>query len=253
MLGGNEMTKVNKIIAILMSIAILFSTVCGMTIETFAASKPSETSISSLTAKNNGFTVKWKKKSGTGYQIQYSTSSKFKSAKTVKISKASTTSKTVSNLSAKKKYYVRVRVYKKSGKKTVYSKWSKTKKVTTKTAASTTGISVTKCETKPNGFKLTWKPVSNDSNYYRNHNVKYQIQYSTSNKFSNASIKTLKCSEYVYYSSYNVTSNDKGKVLTTATYYVRMRAVIDGKAKSWSKTQKVDVVNYMLDLENYAS
>ncbi|MGN0521330.1 MAG: leucine-rich repeat domain-containing protein, partial [Eubacterium sp.] len=50
--------------------------------------KPKSTSISSVTAKSKGFTVKWKKQSSqtTGYEIQYSTSSKFTNAKTVTVS-----------------------------------------------------------------------------------------------------------------------------------------------------------------------
>ncbi|MDE6413107.1 MAG: fibronectin type III domain-containing protein, partial [Eubacterium sp.] len=76
--------------------------------------KPKATSLSSVTAKSKGFTAKWKKLTTqtTGYQIQYSTSSKFSSAKTVTVSKNKTTSKSVSKLKAKKKYYVRVRTYK---------------------------------------------------------------------------------------------------------------------------------------------
>ena len=88
-----------------------------------------------MSAKDNGFTVKWKKKTKiTGYQIQYSTSSKFnkKSTKTVKIKKAKTTSKKINDLKSSKKYYVRVRTYKNSKKKTYYSSWSKKKNVTTK-------------------------------------------------------------------------------------------------------------------------
>ncbi|MGN0523881.1 MAG: leucine-rich repeat protein [Eubacterium sp.] len=100
--------------------------------------KPKTTSISSLTAGSKKFTVKWKKQATqtTGYQIQYSTSSKFTNAKTVTISKNGTTSKTISKLSGKKKYYVRVRTYKVvkiNGKATkIYSGWSKAKYVTTK-------------------------------------------------------------------------------------------------------------------------
>lgn len=100
--------------------------------------KPKSTSISKLTSKKKGFTVKWKKQATqtSGYQIQYSTSSKFKSAKTVTVGKNKTTSKTVSKLKAKKKYYVRVRTYKTvkiNGKSTkIYSAWSKAKTVTTK-------------------------------------------------------------------------------------------------------------------------
>ena len=99
---------------------------------------PKGTSVSKVTAAKKGFKVTWKKQATqtTGYQVQYSTSSKFKSAKTVTVSKNKTTSKSVSKLSAKKKYYVRVRTYKtvKIGGKSVklYSGWSKAKSVTTK-------------------------------------------------------------------------------------------------------------------------
>ena len=99
---------------------------------------PKGTSVSKVTAAKKGFKVTWKKQATqtTGYQVQYSTSSKFKKAKTVTVSKNKTTSKSVSKLSAKKKYYVRVRTYKtvKIGGKSVklYSGWSKAKSVTTK-------------------------------------------------------------------------------------------------------------------------
>ena len=99
---------------------------------------PKGTSVSKVTAAKKGFKVTWKKQATqtTGYQVQYGTSSKFKKAKTVTISKNKTTSKSVGKLSAKKKYYVRVRTYKtvKIGGKSVklYSGWSKAKSVTTK-------------------------------------------------------------------------------------------------------------------------
>lgn len=125
-----------KILSITLSLLIVITSISFVTIA-FAASKLPATSITSLSAKDNGFTVKWKKKTKiTGYQIQYSTSSKFskKSTKTVKIKKAKTTSKKISNLKSSKKYYVRVRTYKNSKKKTDYSAWSKKKSITTKQA-----------------------------------------------------------------------------------------------------------------------
>jgi hypothetical protein len=96
---------------------------------------PKGTSISSLTAKSKGFTVKWSKQATqtTGYQIQYSTDKNFKkNNKTVTVSKNSTVSKTISKLSAKKKYYVRIRTYKTVSKTNYYSAWSSVKSVTTK-------------------------------------------------------------------------------------------------------------------------
>ena len=100
---------------------------------------PKGTSVSKVTAAKKGFKVIWKKQTTqtTGYEVQYSTASNFKKGnKTVTVSKNKTTSKSVSKLSAKKKYYVRVRTYKtvKIGGKSVklYSGWSKAKSVTTK-------------------------------------------------------------------------------------------------------------------------
>ena len=100
--------------------------------------KPKATSISSLKAGSKRFTVKWKKQATqtTGYQVQYSASSKFSKAKTVTVGKNTTVSKKISKLSGKKKYYVRVRTYKTvkiNGKSIrIYSGWSKAKTVTTK-------------------------------------------------------------------------------------------------------------------------
>lgn len=97
--------------------------------------KPKGTSISSLKAGKKAFTVKWKKQATqtTGYEIQYSTDKNFKkNNKTVAVSKTGTTSKTVSKLSAKKKYYVRIRTYKTVSGKKYYSSWSAKKTVTTK-------------------------------------------------------------------------------------------------------------------------
>lgn len=100
--------------------------------------RPASISLTSLkSSKAKTFTAKWDKQtSATGYQIQYSTSSKFSSYKTVKVSKNSSTSKTVSSLKSGKKYYVRIRTYKTvkiNGKsKTVYSSWSKAKSITIK-------------------------------------------------------------------------------------------------------------------------
>lgn len=93
-----------------------------------------------LFAKSKGIVVKWKKQTTqtTGYQIQYSTGSKFteKSTKTITISKNKTTSKKISGLKANKKYYIRIRTYKtvkvNGNSVKVYSDWSKEKSIGTK-------------------------------------------------------------------------------------------------------------------------
>lgn len=93
-----------------------------------------------LTAKSNGFQVKWKKqtKDISGYVLQYSTNKKFtgKSTKRIFVNKKKTSSKTISKLKPGEKYFVRICTYKtmkNSGKtEKIYSEWSKTKAVTIK-------------------------------------------------------------------------------------------------------------------------
>lgn len=87
--------------------------------------------ISKFTAGKKNLTVKYKKVSGaSGYQIQYSTNSKFKKGN--KSTNTTKLSKTIKSLKAKKKYYVRVRTYRTVNGKKIYSNWSKTKNITTK-------------------------------------------------------------------------------------------------------------------------
>ena len=86
------------------------------------------------TLKNSAskkMTVSWGKNAkANGYQIQYSTSSKFKSGnKTANITKAGTVSKVIGSLAKGKTYYVRIRTYKTVGKTKYWSSWSAAKKV----------------------------------------------------------------------------------------------------------------------------
>ncbi len=67
-----------------------------------------------------------------GYEVQYSTSKKFSSAKTKKVTSNKTTSVTLKSLKAKKTYYVRVRTYKTVDGKKYYSAWSSHKYKKTK-------------------------------------------------------------------------------------------------------------------------
>ena len=87
-----------------------------------------KTALSSAKKSGTSLKLKWKKVSGaTGYEIQYSTSSKFKSAKTVKVKGAGKVSKTIKGVKKDKTYYVRVRSYKTVNGGTVKSGWVKTK------------------------------------------------------------------------------------------------------------------------------
>ena len=94
---------------------------------------PAKQEIQKLTAKSKAFFVDWAQKgSATGYEIQYATNSKFTSAKKVTITNNKTDKITVSKLSGKKKYYVRVRSYTTVKGTKYYGAWSASKSVTTK-------------------------------------------------------------------------------------------------------------------------
>lgn len=106
------------IVVLLLVISLAFTTTV------FATNIPS-TTITSVKTKSEAFMIKWKKKTNiAGYQIQYSTNSKFKkNNKKIKIKNSKTVSKKITGLNPTQKYYVRIRTYK--GKK--YSSWSKKK------------------------------------------------------------------------------------------------------------------------------
>lgn len=103
-----------------------------------AYTKPCSVSLTKIRSGKKAFSIYWKALNSkiSGYQIQYSTNKNFSGAKTVNVTSYKTTSKTISKLYGNKKYYVRVRAYKKlkSGSKTYtsYGSWSKTLTVTTK-------------------------------------------------------------------------------------------------------------------------
>lgn len=92
---------------------------------------PPKTLLTGLKKANRSFTASWKKNiQATGYQIQYAADSRFtKERKTVIVGKQSATRYKISGLKNKKTYYVRIRSYKRVGKKVLYSSWSTVKKI----------------------------------------------------------------------------------------------------------------------------
>ena len=138
------MKRIRDIISIILSIIILTNSILFYT-TVWASTKLPSTSISIIKAQDRAFTVKWKKKSNiTGYQIQYSTNSKFKKGnKSIKIKSAKTVSKKITKLKVAKKYYVRVRTYKLAKKNNLYSSWSKKKCVTIKSRETIGAVTTT--------------------------------------------------------------------------------------------------------------
>ena len=86
-------------------------------------------------AAKKSVTVKWKKytKQVTGYQVMVATNQNFtKNKKSLTIKKATVSSKKVTGLKAKTKYYVKVRSYKIVDGKKYYSRWSDVWNIKTK-------------------------------------------------------------------------------------------------------------------------
>lgn len=95
--------------------------------------KPGQVKGLKLKAGKKKVTVTYKKVSGaTSYKVTYSTSKKFKKAKTVTVKSGKTVKKTISKLKSKKTYYVKVRAVKKVKGKSYIGKWSAVKKVKVK-------------------------------------------------------------------------------------------------------------------------
>lgn len=97
----------------------------------------SGTALTSVSAKSRAMVVRWRRASNaTGYQIQYSRNSNMKNSKIITIKGRTTTARVIRGLSRGKRYYVRVRAYKKVRVSGVwhkyYKKWSSTKSVVVK-------------------------------------------------------------------------------------------------------------------------
>ena len=90
--------------------------------------------IKSVKAKKKALKITWKKQKGiSGYKIEIATNKKFtKNKKVFTVKKASITGKTIKKLKAKKKYYIRVRAYKKVPDGRLFGNWSKVKAKKTK-------------------------------------------------------------------------------------------------------------------------
>lgn len=81
--------------------------------------------------KKRSLLLKWKKVKGiSGYQFYISRNKRFPKKKTGKIKiKKKYKRLLITKMKSKKVYYVKGRVYKKKGKKTIFGKWSKVRKV----------------------------------------------------------------------------------------------------------------------------
>lgn len=90
---------------------------------------PSKPKITGISSKKKTMTLKWRKVKSSAYEIQYSTSGKFKkNVKKLTVNK-NKNKITVKKLKGKKIYYVRIRAYSKVNGKKYYGAWSNVRKV----------------------------------------------------------------------------------------------------------------------------
>lgn len=119
--------KRKKLFSILSVVIVMIFIFCNTT-TIYAGVKIRTPSTSGITQSENCIKIKRKKVNGiNGHQIQYSTNKEFKKAKKITIKSKTTTSKTIKNIGNSKKYYIRIRSYKKNKGKNIYSNWSKNK------------------------------------------------------------------------------------------------------------------------------
>ena len=193
---------------------------------------PTGTKLTSAVSKKPGqMTVKWAKNTAvTGYEVQYATSSKFTSAKTVKVKSNKTVTSTVSKLKAGQKYYVRIRTYKTVSKANYYSAWSAAKSVTVKGTAAPAAVKLSSVKNSAKGaMTVKWGKNTTVTGY--------QVQYSTASSFKSAKTVTVKKAK--------TTSTTIKKLTKGKKYYVRVRTYqkVSGKTyySAWSASKNVTI------------
>ena len=124
------MKNIKKMLCVLFAIVTVMTSIFTVNTQAKNVKPPQATQVVKVYAAKNGMRVKWQVVNKvSGYQIQTARSKDFKKEKkTYTVAKPKASAKTLNDFKAKKTYYVRVRAYKKAGKKNVYSKWSNVKK-----------------------------------------------------------------------------------------------------------------------------
>ncbi|MDE6659463.1 MAG: fibronectin type III domain-containing protein [Eubacterium sp.] len=191
---------------------------------------PKATSLSSISAQYKGFTLKWKKQATqtNGYEIQYSTDKNFKkSNKTATVSKNSTVSQTIKKLTAKKKYYVRIRTYKTVNGTNYYSDWSSSKSITTSSYPTTISLSATSYTYNGKAKKPTVTVKDNGTKIASKY---YTVSYSSGRKNVGQYTATIK-----FKSPYSGTVKKNFKILPKATTLSKVTTGYNGFTVKWKK------------------
>lgn len=188
---------------------------------------PAKTSIIKRTAADyRSIKLTWKKVSGaSGYQIYRSTKKTGAYKKIKTITSGNKTSYTNKKLNTGKTYYYKIRVYRKVGSKTYYSKYSSV--VSKKVVPSTPKITSIQSKSK-NKIKLTWKKITGASGYV--------VYRSTSKNGTYKEIKTVKNGKTLSFTDRKLNSQKR--------YYYRIRAYrnVNGKMIKSSYSSKKNAV-----------
>lgn len=198
---------------------------------------PKTVSLSSITTASKSITVKWGKVTCSGYQIQYSASSSFSSPKTVNITNNSATSKTISGLTGKKKYYVRIRAYKTFNSTKYYTAWSGAKSITT--AYYPSSISLSKTSYTYDG-KVKKPAVTVKSNGKKVSSKYYTVTYSSGRKNVGAYTVTIK-----FKAPYSGTVKKTFTIKPKATTLSGVTANSKGFTVKWKK-QETQTTGYQI-------
>ena len=91
---------------------------------------PEETAIDDLSKNGTVIKVSWHERNRqiTGYEIRYSTDSKYETYKTKRVSKKYLSTR-IKELKKNKRYYLKIRTYKTVDDRRIYSLWSETRTI----------------------------------------------------------------------------------------------------------------------------
>lgn len=131
------MKQLTKYLSLFLTMLMLLGVLSFQASAASSVKVPTVGSVTVTTPSTGKLTVKWKKvKNAYRYQIVLAQNSSFTKNVSKTLVKATTSSKTFTNLKKGSKYYVKVRALKKKNGETFYGKYSKTKSCTVKKGSS---------------------------------------------------------------------------------------------------------------------
>lgn len=196
-----------RILSVLLSMTVIFSTLTIGSVQAYATT-PDAPTLTSMSTVPCGFIVRWDKiNNADGYEIQYATWSDFGNGAITDVASGTATNQRIDGRASETLYYVRLRSYIKSGESKTYSSWSNVKSVTTRHYNEADPASVSSVTANANGFDVNISKVDNADGY--------QVRYATWADYGNSKIDTFDGNS-------NTTLTVTGRAYDT-NYYVQAR------------------------------